>query len=224
MKYLYPFSVEKPPDIVINPGEDQIVSIGDSLIITCQAITKRKRWLYWRKNNNPLPESKNIKVEKDSSAKRAMTFVKFSPVEMHDDGIYMCYGDDDLIPKEIAIRVVTSKNKMCSRDEMLFHYEPVLWPVALERSTITVPCPTSYHKGIETNMRRTCTENGVWGPVNRGKCQLASFREKLISLAKVSTNVFRFGPANQGCMYQFYLGGGGVVSKLDRLTDQSMIH
>lgn len=131
-------------------------------------------------------------MEKDFSKKIAMTLVKFSPIQEHDGGTYMCYGGsgDDLIPKEIVIRVVTSKSKMCSRDEMVFHYERIFWPVALERSTIKVPCPTPY-KGTGTNIRRTCSENGVWGPVNVGECPMRSFSEKLISLAKVSMIVFR---------------------------------
>lgn len=193
MKYCYlSFFLEKPPDISINPSEDQIVSIGDSLIITCRATTKRKRELYWRKNYKPLPNVKNVKVVKNFSAKIALTLVKFSPIELHDGGTYMCYGgDSDLIPKEIVIRVVTSKHKMCSRDEMMLDYEPLLWPVTLERSTVTVSCPKLYSKGTEISMRRTCSENGVWGPVNVGKCQMGSFPEKLIMLAEVSTNEFK---------------------------------
>ena len=178
---LYCF-VEKPPDIFLNPKENQIVAVGDSFDVECEMATKRVQKLYWRKNQNPLP--KHIKVEEDFDGKKTTTSMKFASVRWQDGGTYMCYGDR-LIPKEIVIKVITTENDMCSRDMMKVGHDHFLWPITIERTTAIAPCPWPNDKGADTNIRRVCTENGVWGQVNIGNCQLLSLSEKLILLAQV---------------------------------------
>jgi hypothetical protein len=117
-----------------------------------------------------------------------MTFVKFASVEWEDGGTYMCYGDR-LIPKQIVLKVITSKKGMCSRDLMKVGHDHFLWPVTIERTTAIAPCPSPNDNDADTNIRRTCTEKGVWGQVNIGNCQLQSLYKKLILLAQVSVYV-----------------------------------
>lgn len=183
--------VEKPPDININPSSNQIVSVGDDFIITCfyQATATYKQNLDWSKSQNSLPrlvkESKLVKVEKSSSANRIMTYIKFHSVSSEDGGTYTCFGDK-LIPKQIDIKVVTSENDVCSRDVMQVQYDHFLWPVTMKRENATVSCPWPNDKGTKTNVRRTCTEKGVWGKVKLGNCTLLSLSEKLIRWGQVN--------------------------------------
>ena len=181
----------------MNPKEDQIVSVGDSFDVTCEMTTqgsKRQKKLYWRKNQNPLP--KHIKVYEHSNGNRVTTLMQFTSVKWEDGGTYMCYGDR-LIPKEIVIKVITSEKDMCSRDMMKVGYDNFLWPVTMERTTAIAPCPSPNHKGADSNIRRMCTENGVWGQVNIGNCQLLSLSEKLILLAQVC--VYMWPGAAEDC-------------------------
>ena len=135
-----------------------------------------------------------------------MTLVNFASIEWQDGGTYMCYGDNRIIAKEIVISVVTSKSDMCSRNTTKVGHDHFLWPVTMERSAAIAPCPWPNDKGAQTNIRRVCTGNGVWGQVNVGNCQLLSLSTKLSLLVQVSVHVsmslyaiYAHYGANSGC-------------------------
>lgn len=175
----------KPPDLILSPSEDQIVAIGDSLTITCRTTSERKRSLYWGKNKKPLPNY--LQVSKFTDGEKIVTTVIFKSIKWNDGGTYFCHGDE-MIPKEITVRVVTGKRPMCSRDVMTVGHDQFLWPVTLGRTAEVASCPWPNDRGdinVDTHVRRTCNEKGVWGQINIGNCQLVPLSKKLVLLPKV---------------------------------------
>ena len=175
---------------MIKPSGDQIVSVGDSFSVVCETVTKRRAKPYWRKNQNPLPKhvqvlSHSIQENKNSAEKKLTTMINFKSVAWQDGGTYACHLGEQ-IRKEIVIKVVTSESEMCSMDDMKIGHDHFLWPVSVQRTTITVPCPWPNDKGTDSNVHRQCDETRVWGPVQLGNCVLVSIPEKMKLLTQVT--------------------------------------
>ncbi|CAH1636631.1 unnamed protein product [Spodoptera littoralis] len=184
-------------NLIVKPSNDQVVFVGDTLTLSCNAPFASglaKYELHWV---HPMLEICDVNVTNTDMQEEGLaeTTVYFPNITNHHMGNWTCvYHDQNHIKHNHTVQVLVLSNstQYCPTNYTIDNKGLYSWPQLLLNRTAAVPCRSG-----EGMAYRSCFSNATWGHANTSECSYISNVTKLLQqFALLNVSLVQYSAVN----------------------------
>ncbi|XP_035450332.2 adhesion G protein-coupled receptor A3 [Spodoptera frugiperda] len=184
-------------NLIVKPSNDQVVFVGDTLTLTCNAPFASGLAKYELRWVHPMLEICDVNVTNTDMQEEGLaeTTVHFPNITNHHMGNWTCmYHDQNHIKHNHTVQVLVLSNstQYCPTNYTIDNKGLYSWPQLLLNRTAAVPCRSG-----EGMAYRSCFANATWGHANTSECSYISNVTKLLQqFALLNVSLVQYSAVN----------------------------
>ncbi|CAB3254310.1 unnamed protein product [Arctia plantaginis] len=193
-------SVLSSNTLIVKPSHDQVVFVGDTLTLSCNAPFASVMAKYELRWVHPMLEICVVNITNTDMQEEGLaeTTIHFPNITQHDMGNWTCmYSDQNHIRHNhtVEILVLSNNTKYCNTTYAVNNKGLYSWPQLLVNHTATVPCRSG-----EGFARRFCylqDGNATWSQPDTNECSYISNVTKLLQqFALLNVSLVQYSAVN----------------------------